>query len=245
MLNHCWSFYRSRLHTPQTINNCHKISFLLICTETDDWTRIYDHRLVLEPKTSTSTLLLEFCYTPAADRLDLRITKIWKILTLIDGPCCASLRLSTCDAPVCAWPCKGPERERVKTVHPRVFKCYKRESLVALFERRQHQTAVHFEDTDAWRRKSRERQSSRKRKSGFPRVFCYLVFQVVCVILWTTTTTSHSRQCLKQIFSFTWFKIVPWRNLTATFVLYASTKINYSQKHSRDWNCNVEPRVKQ
>ena len=156
MLNHCWSFYRSSLHTAQTINNCHKISFLLICTETEDWTRIYDHRLVLEPKTSTSTLLLEFCYTPAADRLDLRITKIWKILTLIDGPCYALLRLSTCDAPVCAWLCKGPERERVKPcIHA------------------QHQTAVHFEATDAWRRKSRERQSSRKRKSGFPRVFCY------------------------------------------------------------------------
>lgn len=78
VLNHRWSFYMSKLHTAQTINYCHKISFLLICTEAEDWTRVNDHRIVLEPKTSTSTLLLEFCYTPEADRLDLTIRKIRK-----------------------------------------------------------------------------------------------------------------------------------------------------------------------
>ena len=71
-------------------------------------------RLFLEPKTSTSTLLLEFCYTPEADRLDLTIRKMGKILTLIDGPCCALSRPSMRDAPVQAWPCKEPEHKRVK-----------------------------------------------------------------------------------------------------------------------------------
>lgn len=134
-------------------------------------------------------------------------------------------------ASVHAWSFKGPAQARVKACIHTCW-CYRWESLVPLFRRRQHQTAMHFARIHAWSRQSRvvtqiprktivtQKRADFHACSGISKQ----VFQVVSFMLWAKITP-HSRWCLKQMFSFTWLKIVPWWNPPAIFVSHTSTKL--------------------